>query len=324
MLHTLYGRSLAYNTSYFIEYHALDLIMNGDECVGVMALCLEDGSIHRFHCKQTIITTGGYGRCYFSATSAHTCTGDGTAMALRAGIPLEDPEFVQFHPTGIYGVGCLMTEGCRGEGGVLPIVMTGLLILFIAVPTLFKLSEEGPGSKHAPFFIALVIALVVGALAQKSRLCMVGGLRDAVMLGDFHLLYGFAAIFVVTLVGNLAMNKFNLGFALQPIAHSAHVWNLLGMVLVGWGSVLLGGCPLRQLILAAQGNGDSAVTVFGMIVGAALAHNFGLAGNPDSKNEAGQLVVGGISTAGKVAVIVGLVVLLVIAMWNMPKKETTK
>ena len=87
---------------------------------------------------------------------------------------------------------------------------------------------------------------------------------------------------------------------------------------------VLGGCPLRQLILAAQGNGDSAVTVFGMIVGAALAHNFGLAGNPDSKNEAGQLVVGGISTAGKVAVIVGLVVLLVIAMWNMPKKETTK
>ena len=210
------------------------------------------------------------------------------------------------------------------DGTVLPAVMVGLLILFLAVPTLFKLSEEGPGSKHAPFLIALLIALVVGALAQKSRICMVGGLRDAVMLGDFHLLYGFAAILVVTLVGNLAMNKFNLGFALQPIAHSAHVWNLLGMVLVGWGSVLLGGCPLRQLILAAQGNGDSAVTVFGMIVGAALAHNFGLAGNPDSKNEAGQLVVGGISTAGKVAVIVGLVVLLVIALWNMPKKEAAK
>ena len=210
------------------------------------------------------------------------------------------------------------------EGSVLPTVMAALLILVLTVPALFKASEAGPGSMHAPFWIALIVALVVGALAQKSRLCMVGGLRDAVMLGDFHLLYGFAAIFVVTLVGNLAMNRFNLGFALQPIAHSAHVWNLLGMVLVGWGSVLLGGCPLRQLILAAQGNGDSAVTVFGMIVGAALAHNFGLAGNPDSKNEAGQLVVGGISTAGKVAVIVGLVVLLVIAMWNMPKKETTK
>ena len=202
--------------------------------------------------------------------------------------------------------------------------MTGLLILFIAVPTLFKLSEEGPGSKHAPFFIALVIALVVGALAQKSRMCMVGGLRDTMMFKDMHLLWGFIAIFVTVLIGNLIGGSFKLGFTSQPVAHSSHVWNFLGMLLAGWGSVLLGGCPLRQLILAAQGNGDSAVTVFGMIVGAALAHNFGLAGNPDSKNEAGQLVVGGISTAGKVAVIVGLVVLLVIAMWNMPKKETTK
>ena len=210
------------------------------------------------------------------------------------------------------------------DGTVLPAVMTGLLILFIAVPTLFKLSEEGPGSKHAPFFIALVIALVVGALAQKSRMCMVGGLRDTMMFKDMHLLWGFIAIFVTVLIGNLIGGSFKLGFTSQPVAHSSHVWNFLGMLLAGWGSVLLGGCPLRQLILAAQGNGDSAVTVFGMIVGAALAHNFGLAGNPDSKNEAGQLVVGGISTAGKVAVIVGLVVLLVIAMWNMPKKETTK
>ena len=232
----------------------------------------------------------------------------------------------------LIGIACLKRgftlkrsyEVSVSEGSVLPTVMAALLILVLTVPALFKASEAGPGSMHAPFWIALIVALVVGALAQKSRLCMVGGLRDAVMLGDFHLLYGFAAIFVVTLVGNLAMNRFNLGFALQPIAHSAHVWNLLGMVLVGWGSVLLGGCPLRQLILAAQGNGDSAVTVFGMIVGAALAHNFGLAGNPDSKNEAGQLVAGGISTAGKVAVIVGLVVLLVIALWNMPKKEAAK
>ena len=232
----------------------------------------------------------------------------------------------------LIGIACLKRgftlrrsyEVSVSEGSVLPTVMAALLILVLTVPALFKASEAGPGFMHAPFWIALIVALVVGALAQKSRLCMVGGLRDAVMLGDFHLLYGFAAILVVTLVGNLAMNKFNLGFALQPIAHSAHVWNLLGMVLVGWGSVLLGGCPLRQLILAAQGNGDSAVTVFGMIVGAALAHNFGLAGNPDSKNEAGQLVVGGISTAGKVAVIVGLVVLLVIALWNMPKKEAAK
>ena len=232
----------------------------------------------------------------------------------------------------LIGIACLRRgftlkrsyEVSASEGSVLPTVMAALLLLVLTVPSLFKASEAGPGSMHAPFWIALLVALVVGALAQKSRLCMVGGLRDAVMLGDFHLLYGFAAIFVVTLVGNLAMNRFNLGFTLQPIAHSAHVWNLLGMVLVGWGSVLLGGCPLRQLILAAQGNGDSAVTVFGMIVGAALAHNFGLAGNPDSRNDAGQFVVGGISTAGKIAVIAGLVVLLVIALWNMPKKEAAK
>ena len=215
-------------------------------------------------------------------------------------------------------------EAHKAEGGVLPTVMAALLILVVTMPALFKFSEEGPGSMRAPFWIALVIALVVGALAQKSRLCMVGGLRDAFMLKDFHLLYGFVAIFVVTLVGNLAMGKFHLGFALQPIAHSAHLWNLLGMVLVGWGSVLLGGCPLRQLILAAQGNGDSAVTVFGMLVGAALAHNFGLAGNPDSKSEAGELIVGGISTAGKIAVVLGLVVMLVVVILNLPKKEEAK
>ena len=120
MLHTLYGRSLAFDTSYFIEYFALDLIMNDEgSCVGVIALCMEDGSIHRFHAQNTVLATGGYGRAYFSCTSAHTCTGDGNAMALRAGLGAEDPEFVQFHPTGIYGAGCLITEGCRGEGGIL-------------------------------------------------------------------------------------------------------------------------------------------------------------------------------------------------------------
>ena len=212
----------------------------------------------------------------------------------------------------------------KARAGSSPAIHFVLGAFVVTVPALFKFSEEGPGSMRAPFWIALVIALVVGALAQKSRLCMVGGLRDAFMLKDFHLLYGFVAIFVVTLVGNLAMGKFHLGFALQPIAHSAHLWNLLGMVLVGWGSVLLGGCPLRQLILAAQGNGDSAVTVFGMLVGAALAHNFGLAGNPDSKSEAGELIVGGISTAGKIAVVLGLVVMLVVVILNLPKKEEAK
>uniref|UniRef100_A0A3Q1JV82 Succinate dehydrogenase [ubiquinone] flavoprotein subunit, mitochondrial n=1 Tax=Anabas testudineus TaxID=64144 RepID=A0A3Q1JV82_ANATE len=119
LLHTLYGRSLRYDTSYFVEYFALDLLMENGECKGVIALCMEDGSIHRFRAQNTVIATGGYGRTYFSCTSAHTTTGDGTAMVTRAGLPCQDLEFVQFHPTGIYGAGCLITEGCRGEGGIL-------------------------------------------------------------------------------------------------------------------------------------------------------------------------------------------------------------
>jgi succinate dehydrogenase / fumarate reductase flavoprotein subunit len=120
ILHTLYGQALKQSAEFFIEYFALDLIMDDDgACRGIMALCLDDGSIHRFRAHKTIIATGGYGRAYFSCTSAHTCTGDGNAMVLRAGLPLEDMEFVQFHPTGIYGAGCLITEGARGEGGYL-------------------------------------------------------------------------------------------------------------------------------------------------------------------------------------------------------------
>ncbi|MGC6472413.1 MAG: succinate dehydrogenase flavoprotein subunit [Parvibaculales bacterium] len=120
ILHTLYGQSLRHETEFFIEYFALDLLMDDEgRCVGVTALCMADGSLHRFRGHQTILATGGYGRAYFSATSAHTCTGDGSAMCIRAGLPLQDMEFVQFHPTGIYGAGCLITEGSRGEGGIL-------------------------------------------------------------------------------------------------------------------------------------------------------------------------------------------------------------
>merc|ERR550537_1203178 len=103
-----------------IEYFAMDLIMNDDgECVGIMCINMEDGTLHRINASNTVLATGGYGRAYFSCTSAHTCTGDGGGMAIRAGLAIEDPEFVQFHPTGIYGAGCLITEGCRGEGGIL-------------------------------------------------------------------------------------------------------------------------------------------------------------------------------------------------------------
>ncbi len=120
MLHTLYGQALKHNTKFFVEFFALDLIMDATgRCCGVVCLKLDDGTIHRFRAGLTVLATGGYGRAYLSATSAHTCTGDGNAMVLRAGLPLQDMEFVQFHPTGIYGAGCLITEGARGEGGYL-------------------------------------------------------------------------------------------------------------------------------------------------------------------------------------------------------------
>ena len=207
-------------------------------------------------------------------------------------------------------------DAAPAEGVALPVVLTGLFLLFLIVPSLFKFSEKGPGSMHAPVLVALLIAIVVGALAQKARLCMAGGLRDAIMFKDFKLLFGFVAIFLVALVGNLILGKFKLGFAGQPVAHSDHLWSILGMALVGWGSVLLGGCPLRQLILAGSGNGDSAVTVFGMIVGAAFAHNFGLAGAAASADAAG-----GVGIKGRIAVVIGLVVMAAIAYFNIPKKS---
>mgnify|MGYP002859004340 CR=1 FL=1 len=194
----------------------------------------------------------------------------------------------------------------KTEGFTLPAILVILFALVLAVPALFVFSESGPGSMHAPVVLSLVVALIVGALAQKSRLCMVGGLRDAVMFKDFSLLTGFAAIFVTVLAGNLILGNFT-GFSTQsmPIAHSSELWNLLGMALVGWGSVLLGGCPLRQLILAGEGNGDSAVTVIGLLVGAAFAHNFGLASSG-----------AGPTLNGKVAVVAGLVVVTIIGFTN--------
>jgi succinate dehydrogenase / fumarate reductase flavoprotein subunit len=119
MLHTLYQQALRHEAQFFVEYFAIDLIMENGECRGVVAINMADGTLHRFRGHQTILATGGYGRAYFSCTSAHTCTGDGGGMVLRAGLPLQDMEFVQFHPTGIYGAGCLITEGVRGEGGIL-------------------------------------------------------------------------------------------------------------------------------------------------------------------------------------------------------------
>lgn len=206
------------------------------------------------------------------------------------------------------------------EGAVLPGVMIALLALLLLAPSVLKFSEEGPGSQRAFWLVSLIAGLLVGAIAQRSRLCMAGGLRDAFMLKDFTLLAGFLAIWVTVTIGNLILGNYNLSASSQPIAHSQYLWSFLGMALAGWGSILLGGCPLRQLILVGEGNGDSAVTVFGMIIGAAVAHNFGLAGNADSVVD-GVYKVGGIGTAGMIAVVIGFVVLLAVSMTHLPGKE---
>ena len=198
----------------------------------------------------------------------------------------------------------------KAEGLVLPVVLAALFVLSLAVPALFKWSEEGPGSKAAPWIAALLCGAVVGVLAQRSRLCMAGGIRDAILFKDFNLITGFAAILVTVLVGNLILGSFQPGFAGQPVAHTDGLWNFLGMALVGWGSVLLGGCPLRQLILTGEGNSDSAVTVLGMLVGAALCHNFGLASSAN-----------GPTLNGQIAVAVGFAVVLVISVMNTAKEK---
>ena len=208
----------------------------------------------------------------------------------------------------------------RGEGLILPAVMAGLLALLLLAPGLLKFSEEGPGSMRAFWLISLAAGLAVGFFAQRSRLCMAGGLRDVFLLRDFTLLAGFLAIWATVTVGNLILGNYNLSMLSQPVAHSQHLWSFLGMALAGWGSILLGGCPLRQLILAGEGNGDAAVTVLGMVAGAAAAHNFGLAGNPDSAAD-GVYQVGGIGTAGMIAVVIGFAVLLAVSLLHLPGKE---
>lgn len=209
----------------------------------------------------------------------------------------------------------------KTDGLVLPASAGVLLILLLALPSVFIFSTEGPGSKHAPIWMAFAIAFIVGVFAQRSRMCTAGGIRDLIMFRDTRLISGFAVILFIILIGNIAFQTFNPGFALQPIAHSNHIWNLIGMILVGWAAVLLGGCPFRQLILAGEGNGDSAISVVGLILGAAFAHNFKLAAVPDSLNEAGELIVGGISAQGKIAAIACILILLAVSLLNLPGKE---
>lgn len=195
------------------------------------------------------------------------------------------------------------------EGIALPFLITGLFVLSAVTPALFNTSAEGPGSMHAPIVVALIAGLIVGALCQRSRFCTVASGRDAMMFSDFSMLWGFVALIAVTVIGNLILGKFNLSFANQPVAHTDGLWNFLGMALVGWGSVYLGGCPLRQLVLTGEGNSDSAVTVLGYLAGAAFCHNFSLASSAKGPTQNGMI-----------AVVVGLVVLTVIGLFNREKE----
>ena len=185
------------------------------------------------------------------------------------------------------------------NGYIFPGAAAVLTVMVLMGGSFFYASQEGPGSMSAPVILALAAGLIVGILAQRSRFCMIGGIRDFILFKDVHLLIGFFALLVVAFIGNLATGAFTVGFAGQPVAHTDGLWNFLGMMLGGASVTLLGGCPLRQLIAAGEGNTDCAVTILGFIAGAAFAHNFGLAASP-----------AGVSTAGQWTTVLGLVFVL--------------
>jgi len=204
------------------------------------------------------------------------------------------------------------------EGLAMPLIQIALLAVLLAAPGILHFTEAGggPGGKHAAIYVSLAAGLLVGALSQRSRLCMAGGIRDAVLFRDTRLLSGFGAVLMGALVTNLIISLatgtgyIHFSFSEQPIAHTDGLWNALGMYLVGFGSILLGGCPLRQLILAGEGNSDSAVTVVGMVLGAACAHNFGLASSAAGPTE-----------NGKIAVVLGIIVTAVIGLCNTVNRK---
>ncbi|MBR2155332.1 MAG: YedE-related selenium metabolism membrane protein [Clostridia bacterium] len=192
------------------------------------------------------------------------------------------------------------------EGSFLPIMFIVLMVLVALMPALFVFSTEGPGSMTAPVVLALAAGVIVGVLAQRSRFCMAGGIRDSIMFNQWNLTLGLVAVIVTVLVGNLILGKFKPGFAEQAVAHTDGLMNFLGMGIVGWGSVLLGGCPLRQLILTGEGNSDSAITVTGFVFGAAIAHNFGTASSG-----------AGAGANGPAAVVACYIVLLLVTIFNV-------
>ncbi|MCL2854795.1 MAG: YedE family putative selenium transporter [Defluviitaleaceae bacterium] len=193
----------------------------------------------------------------------------------------------------------------KTDGFALPVMSLLLLVALLFFPMLLNFSEAGPGAMRAPIFLALGIGLVMGGVGFISRLCFVAGIRDSAFFKNFSMLFAFVALLVVATVGNIIMGNFNLGLEGHPVAHTDGLWNFLGLALVGLGSVLLGGCPFRQVVLAGGGNTDSVTAVFGMIFGAALAHNLSLASS-----------AAGVSERGPVGFAVAAVLMVGIAVYN--------
>jgi len=198
----------------------------------------------------------------------------------------------------------------KTDGFLAPGFALILLGIVVVVPSILAFSTEGPGSMHAPVWAALASGLVMGSAGFLSRLCFVAGIRDSVLFKDFSMLSAFVTLIVVCAAGNMLLGNFNLGFEGQPIAHTDGLWNFLGMTLVGLCSVLLGGCPIKQVILAGSGNSDSAVTVLGMIAGAAFAHNFKMASS-----------AAGVTINGQAGFVILFTIVILIALYNTFKKE---
>lgn len=194
-------------------------------------------------------------------------------------------------------------------GGVLPAVLTAVLVLAL-IPSLLAVSSKGPGSMHAPVLLSLICGLIFGAVAQLSRMCFAGSFRNLIFTRDISMIMVICGVFAAMLIYNLTGGSFKLSFAGQPIAHSEHLWSMLGMFCVGLAATLAGGCPLRQLVLAGQGSSDAAMNVLGMFAGAAVAHNFGLASSPS-----------GTTANGQIAVVIILAVLLLIGFLGCRNKE---
>ena len=193
----------------------------------------------------------------------------------------------------------------KTDGFLLPAAAVILLGILTAAPSILRFSAEGPGSLHAPLWAALFAGLIMGAVGFVSRLCFVAGIRDSVLFKNFTMLGAFLAIIAAGIIGNMIFGSFKLGFEGQPIAHTDGLWNFLGMLLAGIVSVLLGGCPFRQLVLAGSGNSDSVMAVMGMVAGAAFAHNFQMVSS-----------AAGVTANGKIGFLVAFIVVIFIALYN--------